>query len=97
MKDMGSKYKYKVNGEMLKTLMEWYPEEVKAYGVRIGVEKRFDGEEYKYCKICEVYFTKNTDSLRICPFCHRPIRRLRNSKSKNARWIDPERYGLEVS
>ena len=71
-------------------LMNMMPR-VKAYGPSLQP----NGSDYKYCRVCRVYFNKNIESLILCPICRYKLRGPRRAKRVKKR-IDPTMYGVEA-
>lgn len=64
---------------------------IKLYNITL----RPNGLEYKYCRICRLFFNKYVESLLRCPICNHLLRRPRRARRMKKR-IDPSIYGVEV-
>jgi len=66
--------------------------DVRAYNISF----RPNGSEYKYCGRCRIFINGDVESLIRCPICHSALRSPRKA-GRPKKYVDPSRYGLEVS
>ena len=63
---------------------------------RYSISFRPNGSEYKYCGRCRIFINGDVEYLIRCPICHSALRSPRKA-GRAKKYVDPSRYGLEVS
>jgi len=60
---------------------------------RYRISFRPNGQEYKYCGRCRIFFNGGVESLTVCPICRYRLRGPRKAR-RDKKFIDPSRYGV---